>query len=135
MKNDTFKRIIPQRLRFPAHLKFTPTDNDLLQCNGKLVQVVPSLPIGPNDNPPTNISILGIGKYIFNLSDADIIILSFLNSQTHKTDCAIIPKDVLLARLRDYHYDGDQLNLKLILTKVVCMNALVQVLKLSLLDY
>ena len=116
MNKNRYKRILPQRLSFPAYLKFTPSDNGLLQCKGKLVQVIPSLPIDPSDNPPINISISGIGRFVFNLSDADIMILSFVNSHTHKTDCAILVKELLLGRLKDYHHDNHQLNLKLILT-------------------
>lgn len=117
MKKDTFKRIIPQRLQFPSHLKFTNADNGLLQCNGKLVQIVPSLPIQKEDNPPVDFAINGIGKYCFILSGADIILLSLANSKTQKTDCAVIQKNELLKSLENYHYDGDQLNLKLVLTQ------------------
>lgn len=116
MNKNRYKRVFPPRLHFPKHLKFTIHDNGLLMCNGKTVQVVASAEILPSDYPPTNISILGIGKYVFNLSDADIIILSFANSQTQKTDCAILPKKELLSRLMDYHYLDNQINLKLILT-------------------
>jgi len=119
MNKDYFKRITAQRLHFPTDLKFIASDNGLLECNGKLVQIVASEPVLPKDYPPVDFDIYGIGKYKFILSEADILVFSFINSQTpktHKTDCAVIPKDELLARLRDYHFDGDQLNLKLILT-------------------
>ena len=116
MNKGMYKRIIPQRLQFPTDLEFRSGEDGLLVCNDKSVQVIPSLPIKPSDNPPTDLNIYGIGKYNFEQQDADIIIFSFVNSQTQMTDCAIIKRDELLVRLEPYHHEGDKINLKLILT-------------------
>lgn len=115
MNKDNFKRIISKGLNFPTNLRFTSSDNGLLKCNGKLVHVIPSLPIDTEDNPPVDLKINGIRKYSFSLSEADVLIFSFINLQTHKTNCVVIPKDELLSKLKDYHFRGDHLNLKLIL--------------------
>ena len=65
----------------------------------------------------TDLPIFGIGKYSFNLSNADIIIFSFANSQTQKTDCAIIKRDELMARLEPYHYNEEKIKLKLVISE------------------
>ena len=112
--HQKYRRIQLQRLRFPPHLKFTLGDDGLLECNGQLVQVVPSLPIKQSDNPPVDFPIFGIGVFNFEITDADVYILSFINAKV--TDCAILLKDELKARLKPYHYEGDKTNLKLITT-------------------
>jgi len=117
MKRHTFKHIKSHRLRFPQHLKFTNAENGLLTCNGKLVQDLASLPINPEDNPTVDFAIFGIGKYKFILSEADVLIFSFGNIQTQKTDCVVIPRNELLDMLKDFHINDDQINLKLILSE------------------
>ena len=51
MNKGNYKRISPQRLLFPTNLEFRSADNGLLKSNGKLVQVIPSLPILESGNP------------------------------------------------------------------------------------
>jgi hypothetical protein len=75
-KKQEYKRYIVPRLRFPTNLKFTTYGDKLLQCNGKTVQVVASKMVMPQDNPPVNFEIFGLGVFSFELSDADILIFS-----------------------------------------------------------
>ena len=117
-ENRKYKRYKVPRLRFPTKLKFTTSGDGFLLCNGKKVMVVSSEVVLPEHNPPVDFPIFGIGVFNFEISEVDYFILSFVNisDNTRVTDCAIIKKDELVSRLKPYHYDGDKINLKLILT-------------------
>ncbi|WP_163710253.1 hypothetical protein [Mangrovibacterium lignilyticum] len=117
MDNQQYKRIRAKRLKFPENLKFLAVDNGLLECNKKLVQVVSSLSVGPQDNPPTDLFIDGIGRFEFTLSNVDVIIFSFANAKTNQTDCAVIQKEELLSRLSTDNYLDGKIVLRLILTE------------------
>ncbi len=116
-KNEKYKRYREPRLQYPTNLKFTTSVESHLLCNGKTVQVIPSLMILPEDNPPVDFAIHGIGKYNFSLTGADVYIFSFANVRDKQADCCILSKDELISRLKPYHYDGDEkINIKLIVT-------------------
>ena len=117
-KDRKYKRYIVPRLRFPTNLKFTTSGSSHLLCNGKKVQIVASQIILPEDNPPVDFTIHGIGKFNFSLTGADVYIFSFANVRDKQTDCAILTKDELIDRLKQYHYNGDdKINIKLILSE------------------
>ena len=116
-KNRKYKRYQVPRLQYPTNLKFTTSGESHLLCNGKTVQVIPSLMILPEDNPPVDFVIYGIGRFSFSLTGADVYIFSFSNVRNEQADCCILSKDELICMLKPYHYDGDTITLKLILSE------------------
>ena len=73
MNKGNYERFLPQKLTFPTDLEFTTSGDNHLVCNGKMVKVVPSGTIVPNDFPPTDANIDALGKYNFCITDADFV--------------------------------------------------------------